>query len=55
MSSVSEKKREHHELHEQQKQQEEEPKLHGAFASVLILGAFLVVSWVAIYFLFLSR
>ncbi len=53
MSSVSEKKQEQHELHEQH--EKEEPKLHGAFASVLILGAFIVVSWVAIYFLFLSR
>ncbi|PKR77527.1 cytochrome c oxidase subunit 2A [Halalkalibacillus sediminis] len=35
--------------------QEQEPKLSGAFISVLIVGLFIVGSWLAIYFLFLSR
>ncbi|MNW19103.1 hypothetical protein D3C71_2189450 [compost metagenome] len=32
-----------------------EPSLKGTFASVLLLGLFLVVSWVAIFILFLAR
>ncbi|WP_102274812.1 cytochrome c oxidase subunit 2A [Cytobacillus massiliigabonensis] len=34
---------------------EDSSSLKGTAASVAILGAFLVVSWVAVYFLFLSR
>lgn len=32
-----------------------EPSLNGTFASVLLLGFFLVISWVAVFILFLSR
>ncbi|GEL77556.1 cytochrome c oxidase subunit 2A [Tenuibacillus multivorans] len=34
---------------------QEEEKLHGAFISVLILGAFIVGSWLSIYYLFITR
>lgn len=32
-----------------------EVNLKGTFVSVMILGAFLIVSWVGIYILFISR
>lgn len=32
-----------------------EPSLKGTFASVLLLGLFLVISWVAVFILFLDR
>lgn len=32
-----------------------EPVLNGTFAAVLLLGAFLIASWVAVYLLFISR
>jgi hypothetical protein len=35
--------------------EEKEEKLHGAFASVMILGVFLIISWFSVYALFLSR
>ncbi|UKS25502.1 cytochrome c oxidase subunit 2A [Paenibacillus sp. HWE-109] len=34
---------------------EQEPILRGTFASVLLLGLFLLVSWVIIFVLFISR
>ncbi|SEQ51598.1 cytochrome c oxidase subunit 2A [Piscibacillus halophilus] len=30
-------------------------KLYGAFISVLFVGAFIVGSWLSVYFLFISR
>ncbi|MDQ1912264.1 cytochrome c oxidase subunit 2A [Paenibacillus sp. GD4] len=35
--------------------QHKEPELKGAFASVMLLGAFLVLTWVGAYVLFISR
>jgi hypothetical protein len=32
-----------------------EPSLKGAFASVMLLGVFLLVAWVSVFILFLSR
>ncbi|MGO4495602.1 cytochrome c oxidase subunit 2A [Paenibacillus sp. 2RAB27] len=32
-----------------------EPSLLGTFASVLLVGLFLVISWVAVFLLFISR
>ncbi|MEK8127584.1 cytochrome c oxidase subunit 2A [Paenibacillus filicis] len=32
-----------------------EPVLKGAFASVMLLGLFLVISWVGVFLLFLAR
>lgn len=32
-----------------------EPELKGTFASVMLLGAFLVITWVGAYLLFISR
>lgn len=37
------------------KKTQNEISLKGAFASVMILGAFIIVSWFGIYALFLSR
>ena len=34
---------------------EKPSNLRGTLASVFILGAFLIVTWVGVYFLFLSR
>lgn len=34
---------------------EKEPNLKGTFASVMILGAFLVVTWIGAFSLFISR
>ncbi|WP_060647471.1 cytochrome c oxidase subunit 2A [Paenibacillus sp. Soil724D2] len=34
---------------------EQEPALKGTFASVMLLGAFLVITWVAVFLLFLYR
>lgn len=36
-------------------QQTEEPSLKGAFVSVLMLGAFIFVTWMGVYYLFISR
>ncbi|WP_148302657.1 cytochrome c oxidase subunit 2A [Caldalkalibacillus mannanilyticus] len=33
----------------------DEPSLKGAFVSVMLLGGFLVLSWVAVFYLFISR
>jgi len=33
----------------------EEPSLKGAFASVLILGAFILISWLGVFALYLIR
>ncbi len=33
----------------------EEEKLNGTFASVMVLGAVIVVSWLGVFFLFLDR
>lgn len=33
----------------------QEDSLKGAFASVMILGAILIISWFSVYALFLSR
>ncbi|MFD2192990.1 cytochrome c oxidase subunit 2A [Oceanobacillus bengalensis] len=34
---------------------ENEPKLKGTFISVMLLGGFLVVSWIGAFLLFISR
>ncbi|MGP4071575.1 cytochrome c oxidase subunit 2A [Piscibacillus sp. B03] len=34
---------------------EHDEKLYGAFVSVLIVGAFIVGSWLSIYYLFITR
>ncbi|WP_166240487.1 cytochrome c oxidase subunit 2A [Paenibacillus turpanensis] len=34
---------------------EDEPPLRGAFASVLILGAFIAVSWLGVWLLYTSK
>ncbi|SHF55556.1 cytochrome C oxidase subunit II [Ornithinibacillus halophilus] len=33
----------------------EEPNLKGTFVSVMLLGAFLVLSWVGVFILFIGR
>lgn len=33
----------------------EEPSLKGAFVSVLMLGSFIFLSWMGVYYLFISR
>ncbi|MFC5703895.1 cytochrome c oxidase subunit 2A [Cohnella faecalis] len=33
----------------------EEPSLKGTFVSVLLLAGFIVVTWLAVFFLFVSR
>jgi hypothetical protein len=33
----------------------EEPALKGTFASVLLLGAFIAVTWAGVFLLFISR
>lgn len=38
-----------------QKKHEKEEDLKGAFASVMVLGAIIVVMWFGVYYLFLSR
>ncbi|RPF53226.1 cytochrome c oxidase subunit 2A [Aquisalibacillus elongatus] len=37
------------------RQKQSEEKLYGAFISVLIVGAFIVGSWLSIYYLFITR
>ena len=37
------------------KEEDKEPALNGTFAAVMLLGAFLVISWLAVFFLFISR
>jgi hypothetical protein len=37
------------------KKQTEEPSLKGAFVSVLFLGGFIFLSWMGVYYLFISR
>ncbi|SDD31813.1 hypothetical protein SAMN02799630_02721 [Paenibacillus sp. UNCCL117] len=39
----------------QTKEERREPVLSGTFASVMLLGLFLVLSWVGIFILFLVR
>ncbi|NOU89730.1 cytochrome c oxidase subunit 2A [Paenibacillus sp. LMG 31460] len=34
---------------------DQEPVLKGTFASVMLLGAFLAITWVAVFLLFLYR
>ncbi|MDD9266774.1 cytochrome c oxidase subunit 2A [Paenibacillus sp. GCM10023248] len=34
---------------------DQEPALKGTFAAVMLLGAFLAISWVAVFILFLAR
>ncbi|MFH5181659.1 cytochrome c oxidase subunit 2A [Paenibacillus sp. TAB 01] len=36
-------------------EQKKEPALRGTFASVMLLGAFIVVTWAAVFVLFLVR
>ncbi|RHW42296.1 cytochrome c oxidase subunit 2A [Neobacillus notoginsengisoli] len=38
-----------------QKVKDDEPVLKGTLISVLLLGAFLILSWAGVYFLFLDR
>jgi len=33
----------------------EEPALKGTFASVMLLGAFIVVTWIGVFALFMAR
>lgn len=33
----------------------EETSLKGTFVSVMLLGAFIVISWIGVYMLFLNR
>lgn len=33
----------------------EEPYLKGTFVSVMLLGSFLALSWLAVFFLYISR
>lgn len=35
--------------------QEHEPKLKGTFAAVMILGGFLLITWLGVFALFLAR
>ncbi|GGA09274.1 hypothetical protein GCM10008018_63630 [Paenibacillus marchantiophytorum] len=42
-------------IDKERKHTEQEPILRGTFASVLLLGLFLLVSWVIIFVLFISR
>ncbi|GAX88510.1 cytochrome c oxidase subunit 2A [Effusibacillus lacus] len=35
--------------------EEKEPSLKGTFASVMLLGTFIALSWLGVFFLFLSR
>ncbi|SET31716.1 Cytochrome c oxidase subunit IIa family protein [Salinibacillus kushneri] len=37
------------------KQTDEEPNLKGTFASVMILGAFIIVSWISVFILYMYR
>lgn len=39
----------------QQQGKEEESTLKGTLVSVMLLGGFLIVSWLLVFFLFLSR
>lgn len=34
---------------------EEEPPLRGAFVSVMIVGGFILLSWIGVFVLFLNR
>ncbi|MNH98755.1 hypothetical protein D3C73_515020 [compost metagenome] len=36
-------------------EQKEEPSLKGTFAAVMLLGGFLLISWLAVFILFLAR
>ncbi|CEG27589.1 cytochrome c oxidase subunit 2A [Bacillus sp. B-jedd] len=38
-----------------QKVKDDEPVLKGTLVSVMLLGAFLILSWAGVYFLFLDR
>lgn len=38
-----------------EQEQKKEPALRGTFASVMLLGAFIVVTWAAVFVLFLVR
>nr|WP_209971676.1 cytochrome c oxidase subunit 2A [Paenibacillus eucommiae] len=40
---------------EEKEAKTQDPPLRGTFASVLLLGAFLAVTWFAVFILFLSR
>ncbi|MFS8631073.1 MAG: cytochrome c oxidase subunit 2A [Bacillales bacterium] len=42
-------------IEEQVTQQHEEHDLKGTFVSVMILGAFLLVSWLGVWSLYLAR
>jgi hypothetical protein len=35
--------------------EEKEPELKGTFASVMLVGAFIVITWIGAFSLFLSR
>jgi hypothetical protein len=49
MASIDEKKK------EQVTHDEKEPDLRGTFISVLLVGLFIIVSWVLVYALFIIR
>jgi hypothetical protein len=38
-----------------QRQNREETSLKGTFASVMLVGAFIAVTWLGVYMLFLNR
>ncbi len=40
---------------EAKEQREQEPALRGTFASVMLLGAFIAVSWIGVFVLFIHR
>ncbi|MDX8366505.1 cytochrome c oxidase subunit 2A [Cytobacillus sp. Hm23] len=43
------------ELQNQKTKIESEPSLKGALASVFLLGFFLIITWLGVYFLFVDR
>lgn len=36
-------------------ERKEEPSLKGTFASVMLLGAFIVLTWIGVFALFMAR
>ncbi|MBO9606829.1 MAG: cytochrome c oxidase subunit 2A [Paenibacillaceae bacterium] len=48
-------KREQKRQHAEERERGGEPALKGTFVSVMLLGAFLIASWVAVFVLFATR
>ncbi|TJY41141.1 cytochrome c oxidase subunit 2A [Cohnella pontilimi] len=38
-----------------QEQKKQEPVLKGTFAAVLLLGAFIAISWIGVFLIFMTR